>query len=77
MYVTDVVSTVELSGGPSSNGLNSRLVRTTGYTISLANSRYTMQWLVSAAFSCSVLGDLGLACILSLVLHVSRTGMKR
>ncbi|KAI1793392.1 hypothetical protein LXA43DRAFT_1092929 [Ganoderma leucocontextum] len=35
------------------------------------------KWLVSASFGCSVLGDLGLACILSLALHVSRTGLKR
>ncbi|PIL22472.1 hypothetical protein GSI_15160 [Ganoderma sinense ZZ0214-1] len=35
------------------------------------------KWLVSACFGCSVLGDLGLACILSLALHISRTGMKR
>ena len=36
-----------------------------------------MQWLVSAGFGCSVIGDLVLACILSLALHFSRTGLKR
>ncbi|KAM5533428.1 hypothetical protein V8D89_012866 [Ganoderma adspersum] len=35
------------------------------------------KWLVSACFACSVLGDLGLACIQSLALHIRRTGVKQ
>lgn len=37
----------------------------------------TVKWLVSAALGCGVLGDLGLACVVSLALHVCRTGLKR
>ena len=36
-----------------------------------------LKWLVSAAFSCAVVYDLGVACVLCLTLHVSRTGLRR
>ncbi|KAM5530159.1 hypothetical protein V8D89_005772 [Ganoderma adspersum] len=38
---------------------------------------FKYKWLASAAFGCSVVGDLSLACLLSLTLHGSRTDLKR